>query len=75
MRSAITKREEITCISRGDISIDGIKFSYSFFEKTDIRYNNNQNIIIIFVIIIYKLFNYIKKNFLNFLKLKCYLKI
>ena len=75
MRSAITKREEITCISRRDIFIHGIKFSYSFFEKTDIRYNNNQNIIIIFVIIIYKLFNYIKKNFLNFLKLKCYLKI
>ena len=69
MRGIGTKRNEITGIFRRGGFSSRIKFRDSFFEQIKIRYNNNQNILIIFIIIIYKLLNHIKKNFFKFFKM------
>ena len=61
MRGIATKKNEVTGIFRRGGFSSRIHFRKSFFEEIKIRYDNDQSIIIILIITIYKLLNHFKK--------------
>ncbi len=61
MSGIATKKNEVTGIFRRGGFSSRIHFRKSFFEEIKIRYDNDQSIIIILIITIYKLLNHFKK--------------
>jgi glycosyltransferase involved in cell wall biosynthesis len=61
LKGIATKKDEVTGVFRRGGFSSKIPFRKLFFEELKIRYNNGQNLILIFIIFIYKLFKNIKK--------------
>ena len=61
MNGLATKKDEITGVFRRGGFSSTIKFRKLFFEELKIRYDNNQSIVLIFIIFIYKFIKNFKK--------------
>ena len=61
MRGVATKKNEIVGVFRRGGFSSTIPYRKSFFEELKIRYDNNQNILNIITIAIYKFFKHFKK--------------
>jgi glycosyltransferase involved in cell wall biosynthesis len=61
LKGIATKKDEVTGVFRRGGFSSKIPFRKLFFEELKIRYNNGQNLILILIIFIYKLFKNIKK--------------
>ena len=61
LKGMATRKDEVTGVFRRGGFSSKIPFRKLFFEELKIRYNNNQNLILIFVIFIHKFFKNIKK--------------
>jgi glycosyltransferase involved in cell wall biosynthesis len=65
LKGMATRKDEVTGVFRRGGFSSKIPFRKLFFEELKIRYNNNQNLILIFVIFIHKFFKNIKKLLFN----------
>jgi hypothetical protein len=65
LKGMATRKDEVTGVFRRGGFSSKIPFRKLFFEELKIRYNNNQNLILIFVIFIHKFFINIKKLLFN----------
>ena len=61
MQGTATKKKEIVGVFRRGGFSSRVHYRKLFFEDLRIRYNNNQNIILIIIIAIYKFFKHFKK--------------
>jgi glycosyltransferase involved in cell wall biosynthesis len=63
LQGIATKIDEVTGVFRRGGFSSKVPFRKLFFEELRIRYNNNQNLILIFIIFIHKFFKNFKKFF------------
>lgn len=61
MKGVSTNKKEVVGVFRRGGFSSRINYRKSFYEDLRIRYNNNQNIFIIFIIAIYKFFKHFRK--------------
>ncbi len=65
LKGMATRKDEVTGVFRRGGFSSKIPFRKLFFEELKIRYNNDQNLILIFIIFIHKFFKNIKKLLFN----------
>jgi glycosyltransferase involved in cell wall biosynthesis len=65
LKGIATRKDEVTGVFRRGGFSSKIPFRKLFFEELKIRYNNDQNLILIFIIFIHKFFKNIKKLLFN----------
>ena len=63
MRGMATKKNEVVGIFRRGGYSSTIPYKKLFFEEIKIRYNNNQNLFLLLIIISYKVIKHFRKLF------------